>query len=71
MINKQWFDAKKKIDPDFAGSLFEEIGFDKELCPTCDSHLKDKICLNACHLSKETQEKFNKFLIESNDKKEI
>lgn len=32
-----------------------------EFCPKCNAHLSASgICLNACHLSAESQEKFNR-----------
>lgn len=51
MINKEWQLAKKKVDPDYEGSLFEKLGFDPVLCPVCSAHLRDGVCLNLCHLS--------------------
>ena len=40
--------------------LFERIGFDKEICPECQANYRNSICLNGCHLSKKTLDKFNK-----------
>ena len=50
MTRQEWQDAEKKLDPNFEGSLSQKIGCDKELCPSCNQHLKGGICLNACHL---------------------
>ena len=58
-INQEWKSAEKKTDPNFTGSIFEQLGFDAELCPTCNAHLKSGICLNACHLSDNSQKVFN------------
>lgn len=41
-------EKKRLVDPDFAGSIFEKLGYDPELCPHCDTHLHKGICLNAC-----------------------
>jgi len=50
-----------KIDPNFKGSIFEELGHSKYLCPKCNAHLaKDMICLNACHLPEHWQKRFAK-----------
>lgn len=38
------------IDENFEGSIFEALGFDRELCPHCKAHLKDGLCLNGCKL---------------------
>ncbi len=66
-INQDWLKAEKEIDEEFKGSVFEEIGMDKQLCPTCGAHLKvidgDLICLNACHLVKQSQSKFHAFYL--------
>lgn len=58
----QWVAAEKKIDPDFEGSLEQKLGFDNLLCPTCGAHLKDNICLNACHLSAESRKRFSQIM---------
>ena len=58
VYDQEWILAEKKIDPNFIGSLFETLGFEATLCPTCGSHLHHGICLNACHLAKESREKF-------------
>lgn len=39
------------IDRNFEGSIFQTLGFDKELCPSCRSHLLGGVCLNACQLT--------------------
>jgi len=58
MLDIEWQETEKRIDPDFVGSIWEEMGWDAELCPACDAHLRSGICLNACHLSKASQERF-------------
>lgn len=51
MTREEWQNAEKKIDPNFKGSIFEQIGWTEYLCPNCNAHLtQSKICLNACHL---------------------
>lgn len=37
-------------DPDFEGSLAQELGMDEDLCPTCEANLYDGVCLNGCGL---------------------
>ena len=59
MIDPNWLDATKKQDPEFAGSIHEELGFDDVLCPTCGAHLRNGICLNACHLTRRSQQRFS------------
>lgn len=59
VLNLEWQKAEKKTDPDFEGSIFQELGYDAELCPTCGAHLHGGICLNTCHLSDETRQRFN------------
>ena len=41
-MNKE-FMKEKKIDPDFEGSIFQELGYDKELCSICNAHLYNGI----------------------------
>jgi len=45
---------------DKKSDLFEKLGFDKELCPKCKAHLRNKICLNGCQLSPEGQERLRR-----------
>jgi len=58
IYDQEWMKAEKKIDPDFIGSLYETLGFEATMCPTCGSHLHQGICLNACHLAKVARQKF-------------
>jgi hypothetical protein len=58
MFDTEWLKAEKKVDPEYAGSIYEDMGMDNILCPTCGAHLKGGICLNTCHLSKASQERF-------------
>lgn len=37
-------------DPNFEGSLAQELGMDAELCETCGANLYNGICLNGCGL---------------------
>lgn len=60
--NQEWLDAEKMVDPDFEGSIFQQLGFDKEMCPTCKAHLRNGICLNGCHLTSDVLTKFNDML---------
>jgi hypothetical protein len=62
MLDLDWFDIEKKVDPNFVGSVFDQMGFEKELCPTCGAHLRGGICLNACHLTKTSQKKFSELM---------
>jgi len=55
-----WDKREKKVDPNFKRSIFESLGFDAELCPVCNSHLKDGVCLNACHLTSKQKRMFRK-----------
>ena len=57
MINKEWLEAEKKIDPNYEGSVFQKMGFDALLCPVCNAHLRDGICLNNCHLDRSFKNK--------------
>lgn len=57
-MDAEWEKAEKAVDPNFKGSIFEQMGFEDKLCPTCKAHLKSGICLNACHLGKSAQERF-------------
>ena len=43
--------SEPKIDPNFKGSIFEELGMSAELCDKCGAHLKGTICLNGCHIA--------------------
>ena len=67
-LNMTWYNTIKKKDPDFEGSLFQRLGFCDLLCPDCGAHLKPvtgtggPICLNACHLTPETQERMNSLM---------
>jgi hypothetical protein len=56
-------------DPDFKGSIFESMGFDKRVCGRCGAHLKNGICLNACHLPLLTRLAFQGRLSSSTRKK--
>jgi hypothetical protein len=51
-----------RVDPEFEGSIHQEIGQSKYLCPRCQCHLREShgnlICLNACHLSASSQRRF-------------
>ena len=62
ILNMDWYATEKEIDPDFEGSIWQELGYDPELCSTCGAHLHGGICLNVCHLSESSQAKFS-FLI--------
>lgn len=62
MLNDEWYAAEKAIDPDFEGSISEKFGFDAELCPTCNANLHGGICLNACHLSKKSRQRFSELM---------
>lgn len=55
-----WAQAPKQVDPNFSGSLYEQLGFQKELCPVCNRHLKDDLCLDGCHLGPEHKEILNR-----------
>ncbi len=59
ILNIEWIHSKKKIDENFAGSIWEKLGYSNELCPTCNAHIYNGICLNACHLSALLRVKFN------------
>ncbi len=59
IFDAEWHRAEKKVDPNFAGSLWEYLGYDDKLCPTCRAHLFTGICLNACHLSATSRKRFN------------
>jgi len=55
-------------DPNFSGSIFEQLGYSAELCSRCLAHLyTDGICLNGCHLSRATLERFNKLMKEASE----
>lgn len=43
---------------EFEGSIWQKLGYEKTLCPTCGAHTHDGICLNTCHLPKLMQERF-------------
>lgn len=62
MLDGEWQNAEKKIDPDFVGSIFEKMGWDAELCPTCNAHLHGGVCLNVCHLSRVSRKRFGKLM---------
>lgn len=62
MIDPIWLNATKERDPDFAGSIWEEMGYDNALCPTCEAHLHNGICLNACHLTPGSQRAFSEIM---------
>lgn len=50
----------------YAASLNKSAGkpvFSMDVCAKCDAHLSPSgICLNACHLSKESLERFNSLM---------
>ena len=58
MIDIEWVQIKKKIDRKYKGSIWEKLGYDKELCPRCKTHLHKGICLNACHLTSSSRQRF-------------
>ena len=62
MYNKEWMEAEKKVDPNFEGSIWEKLGHENRLCPTCEAHLYKGICLNACHLAPDTKKRFEESL---------
>ena len=52
------------MDPNFEGSIHQQLGMSDILCPTCQAHCSldsdgNLICLNACHLIPESQERFH------------
>lgn len=51
VFDAAWLAAPKEKDPNWLGSQWELLGYSEFLCPTCKAHLKDDICLNACHLT--------------------
>lgn len=59
-ISKEWLLAPKEKNPDFEGSIWQKMGHDNALCPTCKAHLRSGICLNACHLAPSALAKFQK-----------
>jgi hypothetical protein len=63
MIDVEWTETPKETDPNFEGSIWQKMGHDPELCPTCGAHLYDGICLNACHLTRESRERFAQGMI--------
>jgi len=58
VFDPEWQKADKKIDPNFEGSIFQKLGYDEKLCPTCGAHLYEGICLNTCHLGQQSQMDF-------------
>lgn len=63
------FDIEKdnlKEAVDFKDSIFEKMGLSKYLCPKCGANLKESygelICLNACHLSEQSQRRFSRLI---------
>lgn len=59
-------DLPHYYDENFTESLSLGGLIVKELCPVCKAHLSHSgICLNACHLSRSTREKFAKMMAES------
>lgn len=62
-----WTDKTKlEKDKDFKGSIFEKLGMSEFLCPVCGANLKESmgelICLNACHLSAGSRERYQKLM---------
>jgi hypothetical protein len=51
-------------DEEYAGSLGELLGMDKAKCPTCGAWLKDRICLNACHLGEAGKHRFQDHMMD-------
>jgi hypothetical protein len=44
--------------------------YSMDFCPVCDAHLSASgICLNACHLSKASRDRFNSVLGKSSERK--
>ncbi len=68
MINSDWAKTEKMVDSFFKGSLWEKLGYEDKICPTCKAHIYDGICLNGCHLSKGTQQRFNTMMKEAAEK---
>ena len=58
MLDENWLKTKKKIDRKFKGSIHDQMGFEKYLCPRCKTHLWKGICLNACHLTQSSRQRF-------------
>ena len=70
MIDQNWLNTTKEQDPNFAGSIHEKLGFDNAICPTCGTHLRNGICLNACHLTPRSRQRFSEAIrkaTEAND----
>ena len=59
MTRNEWTKSPKKKDPKFKGSIFEKLGHQNKLCPNCDAHLWENICLNACHLGDDGARRFS------------
>jgi hypothetical protein len=56
-------DLPHYYDEDFTELQSLDGLFVKELCPICKAHLYHSgICLNACHLSKSSRERFFKMM---------
>ena len=67
-IDPNWENTIKEVDPNFEGSIHQQLGLCNILCPTCGAHCKlddDKslICLNACHLIPSTKAKYHSMMI--------
>lgn len=38
--------------------IWKDLGYEAKVCPTCGAHIRNGICLNTCHLSRASQERF-------------
>lgn len=67
VIDPEWAEKEKAIDPHYEGSASQQLGLSKFLCPTCKANLYPTegtlICLNACHLTAEARARFSATLV--------
>lgn len=76
-LNQAWLNTIKQVDTNFEGSFYQKLGLSDILCSTCGAHCKvvdgNLICLNACHLIPESQDRFHKLwlLLSGNSIEEV
>lgn len=61
--NNPYF-GEVELEPvdDFEDSIWDKLGYSRQICPECGSHLRNDICLNTCHLSDTQRQEFRQLI---------
>lgn len=66
-FNKEKKEGTLKVEKDFKGGIWEQLGYTHYICPECAAHLKeadngDLICLNGCHMTERMRNNFSQMM---------